>query len=72
MFVVGFLVLCFCAASVGLSCTIHYFWDSIAIGETWALVTLFSLITVIASICVFMSIQPQKKFPNEGSETFTV
>jgi hypothetical protein len=72
IFVVGFLVLCYCLASVGLSCTIHYFWDSIADGETWVLVTLFSLIIVIISICIFMSIQPQKKFPNDESETFTV
>lgn len=72
IFVVGALVLCYCLASVGLSCTIHYFWDSIADGEVWVLVILFTLIVVIVSICIFMSIQPQKKDLNDESETFKV
>jgi hypothetical protein len=68
IFVVGALVLSYCIASIALSCTIHYSWDSIADGETWALVTLSILIVVIISICIFMSIQPQKRFLIEESE----
>jgi len=71
MFVVGTLLVVFCMAAFGLSCTIHYSWDSIADGETWALTMLLTLSTVIISICIFISIQPRKRFLGDA-DTFKV
>lgn len=71
MFVVGTLLVVFCLATFGLSCTVHYSWDSIADGETWAIVVVLTLSAVIISICVFISIQPRKRFPGDA-ETFKV
>lgn len=69
--VVGTLLVIFCIATFGLSCTIHFSWDSIANGETWALAVVLTLASVLVLICVFISIQPRKRFQGDA-ETFKV
>lgn len=69
--VVGTLLVIFCIATFGLSCTIHFSWDSIANGETWALAVVLTLTSVLVLICVFISIQPRKRFQGDA-ETFKV
>lgn len=72
IFVVGTLLVVFCAATFGFSCTVHYAWESVADGEVWALTILSILSTIIVSICVFISIQPRKRFLVDDSGTFKV
>lgn len=65
MWVVGSLISCYCLVSFGLSFTILYSWNSIANGETWALVSVLVLAAFLLLFCILISIQPRQKFPGQ-------
>jgi hypothetical protein len=62
MTVVGVMITCYCLVSLGLALLISYQIDSILGGETWALVTLIVLATLLLIFCLFISIQPRQVF----------
>lgn len=60
MTVVGVLITCYCIVSLTLALFISYGIDSIAAGETWALVTLILLALLLLIFCLLISIQPRQ------------